>query len=174
MLCKALHSRGLKDSAADSCVFLHHDLIVLVYIDDCILISKNKSAIEEFINSLKQDPENFIFTDKGDLNKYLGIQIKKLGWSGSFKLKQPFLIESILQAANIDTCMTNSCPMPVVSPFLNQDTAGPIQKHNWKYRTLTGMLGYLQQTSQPEISIATHQCACFNNDPKPCHKQSVK
>ena len=84
MLWKALHSRGFKDSVADSCVFLRQDLIVLVYVDECILIGKNKSVIEEFIKSLKNGPENFIFMDEGDLNKYLGVEIKKIGSSGSF------------------------------------------------------------------------------------------
>mmetsp|Transcript_7788 Transcript_7788/g.16658 ORF Transcript_7788/g.16658 Transcript_7788/m.16658 type:complete len:228 (+) Transcript_7788:167-850(+) len=36
------------------------------------------------------------------------------------------------------------------------------------------MLGYLQQTSRPETSMATHQCARFNNDPKLCHERAVK
>ena len=36
------------------------------------------------------------------------------------------------------------------------------------------MLGYLQGTSRPDISMSTHQCACFNSCPKLCHEQAVK
>ncbi len=130
--------------------------------DNCILVSKDKSAIEESIDSLKQGPENFIFTDKGDLNKYRGIKNEKL------------YMERILQAMDINTCMTNYCPMPVVGPLLNRDTAGPDRKHDLRYRRLTGMLGYLQQTLCPETSMATHQCTHFNNNPKLCHEHAVK
>ena len=36
------------------------------------------------------------------------------------------------------------------------------------------MLGYLQGTTRPDISMATHQCARFNNDPKLSHDRAVK
>ena len=36
------------------------------------------------------------------------------------------------------------------------------------------MLGYLQGTTRPDISMATHQCARFNNNPKLSHERAVK
>ena len=39
---------------------------------------------------------------------------------------------------------------------------------------LTGMIGYLQGTSSPDISMATHQRARFNSCPKLCHERAVK
>lgn len=174
MLKKALEDRGLQESAADACVFFKKDLIILVYVDDCNLISNQSSTLKGFVESLKDGPENFIFTDKGKLDKYLGVDIKKTEDGKGFSLTQPFLIERILQAAEIDTRMTNSRTMPVVGPLLSKDPEGAPRKHEWKYSTLTGMLGYLQQTSRQEISMATHQCARFNNDPKLCHERAVK
>ncbi len=100
--------------------------------------------------------------------------IKKDPKGGSFTLMQPFLIERIFNATEIDLHMTTSCPTTVVGPLLSKDTNGPERKHTWKYCTLTGMLGHLQQTSRPETSIATHQCTQFNNNPKLCHEQVVK
>ena len=93
------------------------------------------------------------------MDRYLGIEIQKLDDKNSFELTQPFLVEWILQAVDIDITMTNARPTPVVGPLLSRDTEGPSRKHDWKYQTLMGMLGYLQQTSRPEISMATHQCA---------------
>ena len=174
MLRKALEERGFHESNSDACVFLKKDMIVLVYVDDCILISTKNKIIEDFLASLSNGPENFIFTDEGKLDKYLGVEIQKHQEGNGFTLTQPFLIERILQAASIDTRMTKSRPTPVVGPLLSRDTDGPSRKHEWKYRTLTGMLIYLQQTSRPEISMATHQCARFNNDPKLCHERAIK
>ena len=37
-----------------------------------------------------------------------------------------------------------------------------------------GMLGYLQGTTRPDIAMATHQFARFNNNPKLSHEQAVK
>ena len=70
--------------------------------------------------------------------------------------------------------MTNSRQTPAVEPLLTRDEDGPERKHNWKYRTLTVMLGYLQGTSRTDISMSTHQCARFNANPKLCHKRAVK
>ena len=36
------------------------------------------------------------------------------------------------------------------------------------------MLSYLQGTTRPDISMAIHQCARFNTDPKLLHERAVK
>ena len=123
-----------------------------------------------FINTLKYGPEKFAFTDEGSVDKYLGVEIERLPDDTGFPMTQPFLIKCILETANIDLRMTNSRPMPVIGSLLSRDEDGPDKKHEWKYRTLTGMLGYLQGTSRPDISMATHQCARFNSCPKLYHK----
>ena len=174
MLKKGLQRRGLQESVADPCVFLRDNLIVLCYVDDCILLSPKKEIIDEFLVSLKHGPEQFIFTDEGDIERYLGVEVTRLDDDSGFKMTQPFLIERILQAAEIDTKITNDRPTPVVGPLLSRDENGPQRKHDWKYRTLTGMLGYLQLTSRPDISMATHQCARFNNAPMLCHERAIK
>ena len=74
-------------------------------------------------------------------------------------MTQPFLIDRVPEAAGIDQRMANSRLTPDVGPLLSRDEDGPERKHDWKYQTLTGMLGYLQGTTRPDISMATHQCA---------------
>ena len=59
-------------------------------------------------------------------------------------------------------------------PLLNKDENGPARKASWKYRGIIGMLGYLQGTTHPDISMATHQCARFNNDPHLSHERVDK
>ena len=115
-----------------------------------------------FISTLKYGPKIFVFIDKGSLYQYLGVEIERLPDDTGFTMTQPFLIKRILEAANIDMRMNNSKPTPVFGPLLLRDEDGLDRKDKWKYRTLTCMLGYLQGTSRPDISMATHQCACFN------------
>ena len=127
-----------------------------------------------FIITLKYGPKRFVFIDEGSLNQYLGVEIERLPDDTGFTMTQTFLIKRILEAAKIDLRMTNSSPTPVVGPLLSRDEDGPDRKHEWKYRTLTGMLGYLQGTSRPDIPMATHQCARFNLCPKLCHERALK
>ena len=46
-------------------------MIILAYVDDCILISKEALVIQKFISSLKSGTEDFVFTEEGTMNSYL-------------------------------------------------------------------------------------------------------
>ena len=89
---------------------------------------------------------------------------------------KPFLIDRIAQALNFDPKTTKSATnnIPAGYPLLNKDENGPDRKASWKYRGIIGMLGYLQGTTRPDISMSTHQCARFDNDPHLSHEQAVK
>ncbi len=92
LLKTSLLSQGFKESMADPCVFIRNNMIVLVYVDDCILISRNSSTINKFVLSLIKGPKKFAFTDKGDLQRYLGIDITALNDRNGFCMSQPFFI----------------------------------------------------------------------------------
>ena len=47
-------------------------------------------------------PGNFTLTDKGDIDKFLGVEINNLD-EKIFKISQPFLIDRIISFLNIDT-----------------------------------------------------------------------
>jgi hypothetical protein len=120
------------------------NMVILVYVDDCILIRKSTDIIKVHVESLTHGPEKFEFTDESTMDKYLGVDIQKLD-NGEFVLRQQFLIQRILAAIGIDPAETNSRPVPVHSWFLlSKDTDGPDRKHDWHYRSAVGMLGYLQ------------------------------
>ena len=63
----------------------------------------------------------------------------------------------------------NQRDVPVIGPLLNIYELGAKRKHDWNYRSAIGMLGYFQNSTRPEISMAVHQCASFNENPMLCH-----
>ncbi len=171
-----LMDRGFTPSKIDPCIYLKEGMMILTYVDDCIIIGNCMKEIDEFVTSMKNGPENFILTDEGDIDKFLGIDIKHLG-NNKFEISQPFLIERIVTLLglkdnefNVDT---NARPTPVGKPVLNKDLDGKPRKLSWKYRTAVGMLNYLQGNTRPEIAMAVHQVARFCNDPKLCHEKAV-
>ena len=91
-------------------------------------------------------------------------------------MSQPFLIDRVIQDFNFDPKTTKSATnnTPARYPLLNKDENGPARKASWKYQGIIGMLGYLQGTTRPDIVIATHQCARFNNYPHLSHERAVK
>jgi hypothetical protein len=162
---QGLMDRSFKPSSIDPCLYLKHNMVLLTYVDDCIIISPSKVSIDRLVASMRTGPENFKLTDEGDVNKFLGIEITKLG-PDSFELLQPFLIDCLLQVLGLcnnafDTD-ANPSSMPVANGLLHQDLAGKQRKYSWKYRTVVGMLSYLQNTSRPEIAMAVHQTARFS------------
>ena len=76
--------------------------MVLTYVDDCILISKDASVIDEFITSLTNGPDKYVFTDEGTMNTYLGANISPLPNKEDVVLSQPHLIERIIEALDFD------------------------------------------------------------------------
>ena len=125
---------------------------------------------------MQSGPENFRLTDKGGVNKFLGVEITHLD-DNSFELSQPFLTDRIL---NFPGLCNNEFETDAYSTYtlvakglLYRDLDGKVQKYTWKYRTAVGMLSYLQNTSRPEISMAVHQTARFSNNPMLSHEKSI-
>ena len=58
--------------------------------------------IYAFVKSNKFGPENFILTDKGNIDKFLKIEITHIGHS-RFKILQPLLINRIISFLKIDS-----------------------------------------------------------------------
>ncbi len=83
--------------------------------------------IDSFVESMQNGAENFILTDKGDIDKFLGIKITYLGGK-RFKISQPFLIERIVSLLNTDQnefgLKTNTKSTTVSKPLLHKDLYG--------------------------------------------------
>ena len=173
---QGLIDRGFKPSEIDPCLYLKENMVLLTYVDDCIIISPSKENIDRLVRSMQQGPENFKLTDEGDVNKFLGVEITKLD-DHSFELSQPFLIDRIVTflglCKNEFETDANSSSTPVAKGLLHRDLAGKPRKYSWKYRTAVGMLSYLQNSTRPEISMATHQTARFSNSPMLSHEKSI-
>ena len=173
---EGLTSRGFVPSKIDPCLYLKEGMIVLTYVDDCIIVGNSMKDIDAFVKSMQNGPEGFILTDEGNIDKFLGIEIRHLE-SNKFEIAQPFLIDRIVTFLGLENnefdVSSNSRPTPVGKPVLHKDLEGKPRKLSWKYRTAVGMLTYLQGNTRPEISMAVHQTARFSNDPKLCHEKAI-
>ena len=97
MLQKGLKDRGFKLLMIDPCVFIQDNCVILVYVDDCIIISKDTKVIDRFVNSMMNGQEGFTLTDDGDLAHFLGVEIEYKD-DGSIHMMQPHLIQRMLEA----------------------------------------------------------------------------
>ena len=55
-LWKILESKGYHNSQANPCVFYGKYLVILTYVDNCVIVYHNKGTTTPFIGSLKNGP----------------------------------------------------------------------------------------------------------------------
>ena len=138
-----------------------------MYIDDRIIISKDKPVIDGFIYSLQHGQENYILTDKGEVNMYLGINTVRsnTNTNTNIELRQSFLIQRCFKVMEIDSSM-NIKNTPSTKSLLHKNTVGDPRKPTWYYIQVTCIFNYLTGPTRPDLQFSTHQCARFSEDLK--------
>jgi len=166
-----LHSIGFAQSSIDPCCFIRDDLILLCYVDDCLIFFPDNTKITKVVSELKQQ---FRLEDQGDVATYLGIDVASSHVDGrqQFKLSQPHLIQRIIQGVNLTDSCLHDMPAEPGKP-LSKDSDGELRIYSWSYRSIIGMLNYLCGT-RPDILFSVHRCARFCSDPKLSHEKAVK
>ena len=71
--------RNFWTSDIDLCIYYTKQAIAIIYVNDVIIIGKDEKITNVIVESLVNGEENFDLTDKGSLDKYLGIEIKDVG-----------------------------------------------------------------------------------------------
>ena len=69
----------------DPCVFYCNGAIMVLYVDNCIVMSKNSTTVDNIVKSLKtgEDPDNpskryknkYSLTNDGGIKNYLGVNV---------------------------------------------------------------------------------------------------
>ena len=168
-------SNGLKDigfvvSDVDECVFTRGINVFMCYVDDSIFADPNDDNIDKAIQDLKD--AGYDIENRGNLQDYLGIHVERLS-GNKIKLSQPHLIDQIIaQVGLAGSKKTKRTPAAkhILSRFPNEE---PFDER-FHYRSVVGKLNFLEKSTRPDISYATHQCARFSIDPKKSHGNAIE
>lgn len=60
-----LQAEGFKLCEVHHCISFAEGVIIVIYIDDCLIVSKDKIQLEELLQNLKK--KTIILTDEGDI-----------------------------------------------------------------------------------------------------------
>jgi hypothetical protein len=160
---------GFCQSSIDKCLFIRHNCIVIVYVDDCLLFSPHESILDEVITSLNKQ---FKITSSNSIDTYLGLAVTH-NPDGTITLHQPGLIDKVITLCGLEA-ESNEHLTPadkILFPALEGDAP---RQHNWSYRQVIGILNYIAATSRPDITFAVHQCARFSHNPNRNHEIAVR
>ena len=112
-----LGNLSINPSKVGPCVFIGDDIIVLVYVDNCLIFSRDKDKINQLTDNLK-NKEKLDPTDEGDVNKYLGVEIERNKENKYIAFKQMFLIQRAIELVGLSD--SNKVDIPAVKPPLSK------------------------------------------------------
>ena len=69
-----LRSLGFTPTESDPCIYSRNHILVVLYVDDCVIVAKIKEEGDAIFDELKRT--GFQMTDEGSLEEYLGLQIE--------------------------------------------------------------------------------------------------
>ena len=170
---KGMHKISFTPSKFDPCLYYHGSVILLVYIDDCIIFSLDNKAIDQVVTDLHACSQNVLVNNQGDIGDFLHIQVQKQD-DGSIKLSQAQLIDSIIKDLHLQSRSNSKTTPAVTSNLLHKATNGPDMSLDFQYCSIIGKLNFLEKSTWPDISVSIHQCMHFSENPKRSHAKAVK
>jgi hypothetical protein len=102
---------------------------------------------------------------------FLGVHIERNERDGTVKLTQVGLIRRIIAALVENDPIVHS---PTTFVPLVKDAEGDPPDGTFNYRSVIGIMGYLQSNSRPDITFAVSSAARFSHDPKRSHEIALK
>ena len=132
---KGLLERGFHQSDMDPCLFLRDDCLLLCYVDDCLLAGKSQHVLSQVSADLRK---TYGIDDEGEINDFLGVNIKLNPESKTLEFTQTGLIDSILSQLNLHPEKTHPrIAKPKQTPaagILHADADGGERTQTWKCR----------------------------------------
>ena len=172
-LCAGLLDRNWKLSKIDYFLFTKGGVLVLLYVDCAILISKSNKRIDSEIRLLKY---SFNLTGEGPLKYYLGTRFDRNS-DGSIELTQPRIIQRALKVVGLDVndqhIKIHDSPASS-DKLLDNDPNRKPRLQPWHYCSDVGCVSYISEMIHPDITIPVQQCARFCNNPRQEHEEAAK
>ena len=99
---KCLHDTltnlNFTQSCIDKCVYIHQDCILLLYVVDCLLFSKNTEVLDTILHHLRTQIN---ITTEDDVHAYLSLEVIK-HLDGHITLRQPRLINKVISVCGLE------------------------------------------------------------------------
>ena len=160
------YTMGLVDNTLFTKKKGSHIIIVQIYVDDIIFGSTCQELCDDFSKIMHDE---FEMSMMGELNFFLGLQIKQLE-DGIF-FNQSKYIKDILKKFGLEDFKPMKTPMSSETKLTKDEEGESVD--NTKYRGMIGSLLYLT-ASRPDIMFSVCLCARFQEDPKTSHLEAVK
>ncbi|GKB11749.1 retrovirus-related pol polyprotein from transposon TNT 1-94 [Tanacetum coccineum] len=141
-------------------------IIAQIYVDDIIFGSTCQDMCDEFAKIMHDE---FEMSMMGELNFFLGLQIKKM--EDGIIFNQSNYIKEMLKKFGLEDSKPMKTPMSSDTKLTKDEECESVD--STKYRGMIGSLLYLM-ASRPDIMFSVCLCARFQEAPKTSHLEAVK
>ncbi|GJZ67657.1 retrovirus-related pol polyprotein from transposon TNT 1-94 [Tanacetum coccineum] len=141
-------------------------IIVQIYVDDIIFGSTCQELCDDFAKIMHDE---FEMSMMGELNFFLGLQIKQL--EDDIFFNQSNYIKEMLKKFRLKDSKPMKTPMSMEMKLTKDEEGKSVD--NTKYRGMIGSLLYLT-ASRPDIMFSVCLCARFQEDNKTSYLEAVK
>ena len=149
---------GSTPSDYDPCLCYKRNVVMLIYIDDCLVFSPEPKLIDKTVSDLRNSRKNFEIDDQGNVSDFLGIEVTHIK-DGSIKLTQPHLMDTILKDLDLQENPKEKSTPALSSQVLHPDVDGEDMGEDVHYGSVIGKLNSLEKSTRIDISFSVHQCA---------------
>lgn len=168
--CSFLTTYGFKPCQSDNCVFVGYfdniKVLLIIYVDDGLLMSKSKDILSIILNDLRQKFGIKVL----DCNSFIGMEINKK--QGCVSISQKRYIESIIKRFNMTDAKGCSTPADVNVQLTKNVSIESC--NNFPYREAVGALLFLSSVSRPDISYAVNLVSRYVSNPGVAHVNALK
>ena len=169
-----LRKNGYTSFDADECIFLKEVdgkfVIHVIYVDDLIPISNDKSMLEAEKDKLMRQ---FDMVDKGEISFILGMQVKRDRERGLLSISQPAYLETMLKKFKMENCNPISTPMECGMNY-HKIKDSENRCNTTVYQQAIGSLTYAAITTRPDIVASVNCLSQFMSAPSSEHWSGIK
>ena len=170
-----LEKEGFKACTSDACLFVKdtHDiskvLIVMVYVDDIIILGKNRVIVDNLKDKFKKQ---YKMTDFGEAEHVLSIKVKRVknGKKDGLYLGQGTYVQRMLEEAgywNRDNILPSSTRSNPMSPTWKHDESAVLlsKEDTEKYRSYVMQAAWVATQTRPDIAYTVNTLAQYMQTP---------
>lgn len=169
VLDRLFRSKGFSRSNEDPSLYISKHLIILVFVDDIVLFSKDKEAIRVAKGWLSQ---SFKMVDLGGLTLFLGMQITRDRKERTLFVGQERYAMKILERCKMEACHGCKTPMNTkleLTKPREDEVTGVVE-----YQSLVGSIMYAMLGTRPDLAYAVSTLSKFNSGPGEVHHGAAK
>lgn len=163
---------GFRRSVNDPCLYVKGSsdslVIVILYVDDILVVSRSLSLVEELKRRFVNE---FEMTDAGEVRSFLGMKVERDVEKRILRISQRVFLESLLRRFNMQDCKPVSTP---IECQLRLQRGKQAEQTDKPYRELVGCLMYVALTSRPDLCAAVNYFSQFQSCPNEGHWVHLK